>query len=226
MLVLIGSLTACSEELPPPSCWDATSSYSCIVFDDKKFDINNVTATIYFGDSSIKPWGLPWDEGHLYAQAFFSNVPSLDIWRSIWDVTDEEEADVMQQIEEMPLESTAENIFTENVIYVVHHETADAYFSGEYQVDETYDQEAMRLKSVYFHHSQRIRIPAELFTEDQGTISFIYYTLFYLNGFSKTNGQNVDFTYTKKKGTIRLTNKIFYSNGLANRKIKVLNLDH
>ena len=225
LTAMVFSLAACGNDFDINDM-NIGPEYSVVVFDNKKFDINNATATLYFGNPTITHH--VYDDRQFYAQAFFSSVTVRNIWKVILNAPDEEVVAVMQRIDELPLESTAEDIYTENVIYVVHHETdEEVYFSGEYGVERTYNQELLTLESVYFNHSQRVKIPAELFTEDEGTISFIYYTMDYdkiSNSFPYSGGASMDISYKKKKGKIRLERTEFYS-GLKGGRVKVKNLE-
>ncbi len=200
------------------------ADYSVVVFDNNEFEENNATATLFFGNPFIKE--RQEDEGWFYSQAFFSNVESLYVWNAISDMPDEDRFSIAQQIDELPLESTAKNIFLENVIYLVHHETDEGiYLSGEYGIEQTYAD--MRLESIYFNHSQRVKIPSELFTEDVGVISFIYYTMSFESPTRcfYQNGQKLNIGYEKKSGKIHLEKKVFYSGLLEMRSAKVLNLE-
>ncbi len=223
---MLFSLAACGRDYSYFNALNNGPGFACVSFDKKKFDVDDVTATLYFGDYSVKDSLNYWDKyeyGYrFYSQGFFCTVEHVTTGSVLLGAYFEDVEPVMQQIDEMPLGTIAENIFTENLIYLVHHEKEDVYRSGEYGVDTTLDPETDYLTSVYFHHSQNVKIPAELFTEDEGAISFIYYTVFaYDGGYISYIPHPVFIDYTKKKGKIYLRK----SPEFEYERIKVDNLE-
>ncbi len=212
-LCMAACFSACKEEKSKthggPVFVD--SHLSCITFDEKKFDEDNAYATVYFGDRGIdeKYYDLA-DTGKFFSQAYFFDsefAGDLDVKRKI---SDEDLFSVMSKMASTPLYTIANDFYEQGrSYYIIHHGTdPKIYFSGDYSIELTMNQETYYADSLHFCHSERVHLPKELFNKDSGAVSFAYHVALFRGEEHKAEKQSgyayLKIEYTKKKGKITL----------------------